>query len=114
MVLVCHDHHSPIPQPTVRRRDALVPEQKWSRSEQGGRDPSPVPQAAYDLCMSRPRMVMRLEISSFPNTVFMPTSRTFNSFPRNGNTPNRSRPTTDRPATASAFAESPSVRMSVH
>ena len=37
MVLVCHDHHSPIPQPTVRRRDALVPEQKWSRSEQGGR-----------------------------------------------------------------------------
>ncbi|ABT15186.1 hypothetical protein NY2A_b787R [Paramecium bursaria Chlorella virus NY2A] len=41
-------------------------------------------------------------------------SRTFNSFPRRGNTPYLSRPTTDSPAIASVAAESPSVRMRVH
>lgn len=46
-------------------------------------------------------------------TCFLVASRTFNSLPRNGNTPYRSRPTTPKPATASVLAESPSVRMSV-
>ena len=40
-------------------------------------------------------------------------SRTLRSLPRSGKTPYRSRPTTERPDTASAFAESPSVRMRV-
>ena len=38
-------------------------------------------------------------------------SRAFGSFPRSGNTPQLSRPTTLRPAIASALALSPSVRM---
>lgn len=40
-------------------------------------------------------------------------SRTFNSFPRSGKTPYRSRPTISIPAIASDFAESPSVKMRV-
>ena len=40
-------------------------------------------------------------------------SRTLRSLPRSGKTPKLSRPTTVRPATASALAESPSVRMRV-
>ena len=41
-------------------------------------------------------------------------SRTLSNFPRKGNTPYASRPTSLRPDTASALAESPSVRISVH
>ena len=41
-------------------------------------------------------------------------SRTLSSLPRSGNTPYASRPTSLRPDTASALAESPSVRISVH
>lgn len=40
-------------------------------------------------------------------------SRVFNNFPRNGNTPYLSRPTTESPETASALAESPSVKIKV-
>jgi len=40
-------------------------------------------------------------------------SRTFSTFPRNGKTPYRSRPTTPSPAVARVLAESPSVRIRV-
>mmetsp|Transcript_6709 Transcript_6709/g.16658 ORF Transcript_6709/g.16658 Transcript_6709/m.16658 type:complete len:228 (+) Transcript_6709:1668-2351(+) len=40
-------------------------------------------------------------------------SRTLSNLPRRGNTPYLSRPTTERPLTASALAESPSVRIRV-
>mmetsp|Transcript_29714 Transcript_29714/g.91458 ORF Transcript_29714/g.91458 Transcript_29714/m.91458 type:complete len:230 (-) Transcript_29714:97-786(-) len=40
--------------------------------------------------------------------------RTFRSFPRNGKMPMCPRPTAPMPATAKAFAESPSVRIKVH
>ena len=40
-------------------------------------------------------------------------SRTLSGLPLSGKTPYKSRPTTPRPDTASALAESPSVRMSV-
>mmetsp|Transcript_73218 Transcript_73218/g.212016 ORF Transcript_73218/g.212016 Transcript_73218/m.212016 type:complete len:227 (-) Transcript_73218:938-1618(-) len=53
-------------------------------------------------------------ISSFAIICFNVASRTLSNFPRNGKTPYLSRPTTLSPATASAFAESPSVKMSVH
>ena len=52
--------------------------------------------------------------SAFSSAALTPRSRTLSSLPRSGKTPKRSRPTTARPATASALAESPSVRMSVH
>lgn len=47
-------------------------------------------------------------------TCLCEASRTFNSLPRSGNTPKWSLPTTLRPLTANVFAESPSVKMSVH
>ena len=53
-------------------------------------------------------------ISSFFMICSCLASRTLSSFPRSGNTPKLSRPTTLSPATASDLAESPSVRMSVH
>mmetsp|Transcript_13085 Transcript_13085/g.34606 ORF Transcript_13085/g.34606 Transcript_13085/m.34606 type:complete len:240 (-) Transcript_13085:822-1541(-) len=52
-------------------------------------------------------------ISLFSATWRCVTSRTLSSFPRSGKTPYLSRPTTARPATASALALSPSVRMRV-
>mmetsp|Transcript_726 Transcript_726/g.1935 ORF Transcript_726/g.1935 Transcript_726/m.1935 type:complete len:226 (+) Transcript_726:2300-2977(+) len=55
-----------------------------------------------------------LMISLFSATCFWATSRTLSNFPRRGNTPYLSRPTTARPATAKALALSPSVKMSVH
>ena len=68
-------------------------------------------------------MRTRFWISSLAAHCFSLTSRTFSSFPylslshsshtRNGNTPKLSRPTTPRPPTASALAESPSVMISV-
>mmetsp|Transcript_126296 Transcript_126296/g.342856 ORF Transcript_126296/g.342856 Transcript_126296/m.342856 type:complete len:206 (-) Transcript_126296:947-1564(-) len=61
----------------------------------------------------RPRILTMDMISLFSATCFCDTSRTFSSFPRNGNTPYLSRPITPRPATARAFALSPSVRMRV-
>ena len=70
-----------------------------------------------------PRMRTRFWISSFSAHCFSLTSRTFSSLPyrslpsltptRSGNTPKLSRPTTPRPPTASALAESPSVTISV-
>ena len=68
-------------------------------------------------------MRTRFWISSFSAHCFSLTSRTFSSLPyassfltsptRSGNTPKLSRPTTPRPPTASALAESPSVMISV-
>lgn len=52
-------------------------------------------------------------ISSFFMICSCLASRTLSSFPRRGNTPKLSRPTTLKPATASDLAESPSVRINV-
>mmetsp|Transcript_92063 Transcript_92063/g.286519 ORF Transcript_92063/g.286519 Transcript_92063/m.286519 type:complete len:242 (-) Transcript_92063:372-1097(-) len=59
-------------------------------------------------------ILMMFWISAFDIICFSDASRTLSIFPRKGNTPYLSRPTTLRPATARALAESPSVRMSVH
>lgn len=52
-------------------------------------------------------------INVFPLTCLWEASLTLSIFPRRGNTPYLSLPTTPKPETASVLAESPSVRMSV-
>lgn len=52
-----------------------------------------------------------LLIYAFYKTAFLSFSLTFKSLPRKGNTPYLSRPTTDKPETANAFALSPSVNI---
>ena len=71
-------------------------------------------ETGYFLSSTSPKIVMRFIISALLRTASRDTSRTFRTLPRSGNTPNASRPTTESPATATALAESPSVRMSVH
>mmetsp|Transcript_2027 Transcript_2027/g.4717 ORF Transcript_2027/g.4717 Transcript_2027/m.4717 type:complete len:239 (-) Transcript_2027:1276-1992(-) len=63
---------------------------------------------------SSPRIALMAVNSAFWSTLWCDASRTFFSFPFNGNTPYRSRPNTDSPDTARDLAESPSVRISVH
>ena len=55
----------------------------------------------------------RIKTSSFFMIAACDASRTFKGLPLRGKTPYKSRPTTPRPLTAKAFAESPSVNMSV-
>mmetsp|Transcript_17264 Transcript_17264/g.49335 ORF Transcript_17264/g.49335 Transcript_17264/m.49335 type:complete len:265 (+) Transcript_17264:2086-2880(+) len=74
----------------------------------------PLSSASYSRLRSRPTILMMFWISSFAIICFNVASRTLSSLPRRGKTPYLSRPTTLRPATARALAESPSVRMSVH
>lgn len=67
----------------------------------------------YCLPCFNPRMVLICWISALPMICDWDASRTFSSLPRNGNTPNLSFPTTERPPSTSAFAESPSVKINV-
>mmetsp|Transcript_7476 Transcript_7476/g.15551 ORF Transcript_7476/g.15551 Transcript_7476/m.15551 type:complete len:207 (-) Transcript_7476:1324-1944(-) len=68
----------------------------------------------YSLEKSRPTMVHRFLTSALALRTFLLVSRTLSTFPLSGNTPNSSLPTTSRPATARALAESPSVSTRVH
>lgn len=63
---------------------------------------------------TNPRIFITLEISSLFLILSSVASLTFNTFPLSGNTPYKSLPITPSPATASALAESPSVRIRVH
>mmetsp|Transcript_2795 Transcript_2795/g.7233 ORF Transcript_2795/g.7233 Transcript_2795/m.7233 type:complete len:254 (-) Transcript_2795:932-1693(-) len=74
----------------------------------------PFNSSSYSRFRSRPTILMMFWISAFPIICFSVASRTLSTLPRSGKTPNLSLPTTLRPATASALAESPSVRISVH
>mmetsp|Transcript_13089 Transcript_13089/g.34634 ORF Transcript_13089/g.34634 Transcript_13089/m.34634 type:complete len:219 (+) Transcript_13089:2074-2730(+) len=74
----------------------------------------PFSSSSYSWLRSRPTILMMLWISVFDIICFSVASRTLSTLPRSGNTPNLSLPTTLRPATAKALAESPSVRISVH
>lgn len=67
----------------------------------------------YFLLCFNPRMVFMCWISILFWIWVMFASRTLRSFPRSGNTPYLSLPTTDRPPSTSALAESPSVRINV-
>mmetsp|Transcript_3264 Transcript_3264/g.4730 ORF Transcript_3264/g.4730 Transcript_3264/m.4730 type:complete len:354 (-) Transcript_3264:1160-2221(-) len=70
--------------------------------------------SAYTLLCCRPRICFSWLTSAFLAMAAGDAWRTLRSLPRSGKTPNVSRPTTDSPLTASALAESPSVRMRVH
>mmetsp|Transcript_3117 Transcript_3117/g.7422 ORF Transcript_3117/g.7422 Transcript_3117/m.7422 type:complete len:262 (-) Transcript_3117:821-1606(-) len=68
----------------------------------------------YCFLMSSPTIFIKFVSSALPVHWAKLASRTFSTLPRSGNTPYRSLPTTDNPATARDFAESPSVRIRVH
>ena len=70
--------------------------------------------AVYTVLRSIPRILTMFVSSSFFRTFASPSARGLRGFPLSGKTPKLSRPRTTIPATASVFAESPSVRMSVH
>ena len=68
---------------------------------------------SYAVPCRRPKICLMYVISALFMIWSCDASLTFKSFPRSGKTPYRSRPTTDKPLTASAFAESPSVKINV-
>mmetsp|Transcript_25408 Transcript_25408/g.75641 ORF Transcript_25408/g.75641 Transcript_25408/m.75641 type:complete len:280 (+) Transcript_25408:2459-3298(+) len=94
----------------------LMWEPSWSWSAMIMMEPylSPFSSSSYSRLRSRPTILMMFWISVFDIICFSVASRTFRTLPRSGKTPYLSRPTTLRPATARALAESPSVRISVH
>mmetsp|Transcript_14026 Transcript_14026/g.33367 ORF Transcript_14026/g.33367 Transcript_14026/m.33367 type:complete len:220 (-) Transcript_14026:1130-1789(-) len=92
----------------------LMCEPSWSWSVMIMMEPYLRPLASrYSLLASKAKIFRTWSISLFSSICFTESSRTLRSLPRSGKTPKRSRPTTDSPATASALAESPSVRISV-
>mmetsp|Transcript_43036 Transcript_43036/g.77214 ORF Transcript_43036/g.77214 Transcript_43036/m.77214 type:complete len:204 (-) Transcript_43036:1565-2176(-) len=93
----------------------LMCEPSWSWSVMIMMEPYRNPRTSeYSVPASKAMILITWSISLFSSICFTVSSLTFRNFPRRGNTPKRSRPTTPRPATAKAFAESPSVRISVH
>ena len=68
----------------------------------------------YFLLLSNPRIFLILTISVLALICFTFASRTLRTLPFRGNTPYLSLPTSDNPAIAIDFAESPSVRIRVH
>mmetsp|Transcript_99948 Transcript_99948/g.279986 ORF Transcript_99948/g.279986 Transcript_99948/m.279986 type:complete len:250 (+) Transcript_99948:2135-2884(+) len=75
---------------------------------------NPFNSSSYCWLRSRPTILMMFWISSLAIICFSVASRTLSNLPRRGKTPYLSRPMTLSPATASALAESPSVRIKVH
>mmetsp|Transcript_14025 Transcript_14025/g.33358 ORF Transcript_14025/g.33358 Transcript_14025/m.33358 type:complete len:208 (+) Transcript_14025:2258-2881(+) len=75
---------------------------------------SPFSSESYSRFRSRPMILIKFCISSLAIICLSVASRTLRTLPRSGKTPHLSRPMTLSPATARAFAESPSVRISVH